>query len=87
MKIEESFYKGCTCYSFGALFWTAAFLALIFAWIANQEGNLFSLEASDWYANALILAVLAVPLKIKGGHCDHCRAIVRKRPKSVKSSS
>jgi hypothetical protein len=79
MKKEEVFYKGCTCYSFGAFLWGAAFLSLIFSWIANRNGVLFTLEASDWYANALIFGVLAIPLKMKGGHCSHCRAAAIKR--------
>ena len=72
-------FQGCSCYSFGALLWSAAFLAFIFAWIAHRQGDLFSLQASDWYANALILGVLAMPLKMKSGSCGVCRSQIRKR--------
>lgn len=63
----------CSCWHLvGGLFWAAAFLCLIFAWVGTSKGGAFSgVEVNTWYLNALVLGVLAVPLKLKG-HGEGC---------------
>lgn len=57
----------CGCWHYlGVLLWLLAVAAFVFAWIANVKGAMLGFDASKWYADALILGVLAIPLKMKG---------------------
>ena len=52
----------------GALLWIAAFLSLVFAWYA-RDGVFLGYSGLGWYWNALVLGILALPLKMRGGWC------------------
>ena len=62
----------------GVFLWFASLITLIFAWIATANETFWGLESSHWYADALVLGILAIPLKLKHGHgrdceCKECR--------------
>jgi len=57
----------CSCWHWvGGLFWLAALAALICAWIAAAYGSAYGLDAGHWYSDAIVLGILAIPLKLKG---------------------
>jgi hypothetical protein len=66
---------GCECwYVFGLLLWVAAIIALVYAWVATVRGSILGEQAEFWFWNALILGVLAVPLRARSGNgtCGSC---------------
>jgi len=70
----------CACWHWvGGLFWLAALVALVCAWVSTSKGvPVWGLDQNQWYGNALILGVLAIPLKLKGhgmgcGTCGECK--------------
>ncbi len=71
----------CSCwYILGVLLWFAALVSLVFAWVATSNGMIFGFEASTWYAHALILGVLAIPLKLKR-HAMDCNCGMCEEPR------
>ncbi len=71
----------CSCwYLIGALFWFAALVSLIFAWVATAQGTVWGLDASHWYGDALVLGVLAIPLKLKR-HAASCNCGMCEEPR------
>jgi len=51
----------------GKLLWILAFVAFILAWFSGTQGVVFGFNAQFWFWNALVLGVLAIPVKM-GGH-------------------
>ena len=53
--------------------WVLAILAFVLALVASKNNAaVFSLDAAHWYWNALILGVLAVPIKLDCQACQVC---------------
>jgi len=71
MKYHTKCDWNCSCWHvLGVLLWTAAVISLVYAWVATKNGAILELEANFWFGNALILGILAIPLKLKGGSCE-----------------
>jgi len=54
---------------FGGFLWFLGFVSLVFAWIAARGGELLGYDALFWMMNALVLGVLAIPLKLRRMGC------------------
>lgn len=62
----------CACWHWmGSLLWLAALLSLILAWITGPEANFSGLDQGELFVNAMVLGILAIPLKLKG-HAGGC---------------
>ena len=60
----------CACwYVLGIILWIAALVSLVYAWVATLQGSLLGQHASFWFGTAMVLAVLAVPLRLQGSDC------------------
>ena len=67
----------CRCdlwHYLGGFLWFLAAIAFIFAWLTSYENSILGFDSGFWFGNALILGILAIPLKIKG----FCSSIVCK---------
>ncbi|MEK7554364.1 MAG: hypothetical protein AAB518_00025 [Patescibacteria group bacterium] len=78
MKTSHEHGWSCSCWRlFGAILWVAGAVALVLAWVSVSKGMVLGMDTSRWYANALILAVLAIPMKLKGRgmecECGTCK--------------
>ena len=77
----------CQCwYVVGLLLWTASAVSLIYAWIASGRGDMLGRGADFWFWTALVMAVLANPLRmISAGRdcgcgCDSCAKCLQNSP-------
>lgn len=70
MKHDKMHWRCCGRPFFGNLIWLLALLALIFAWVA-KDSVFLGYSGLGWYWNALVLGILAIPLKLKGGWCKN----------------
>lgn len=68
MKHDKMHWRCCWMPIIGGGFWVLAVLSLIFAWVAKDTVFL-GYSGLGWYWNALVLGVLAIPLKLKSGWC------------------
>lgn len=60
----------CTCwYVLGVIIWIAALIALVYAWVATIHGAVLGQRSNFWFASAMTLGVLAIPLKLRKGNC------------------
>ncbi len=67
MSSHDTHGWSCGCwYYLGAFLWVLAAAALVCAWVATAKGAAFGFGPDLWYGNALILGVLAIPLKMRG---------------------
>ncbi|MEK7612086.1 MAG: hypothetical protein AAB407_01970 [Patescibacteria group bacterium] len=56
----------CGCWNaFGMVLWVAAFVSLVFAWLSGNGEMIFGFDEGEWFGNALILGILAIPLQLK----------------------
>ena len=54
----------------GIILWVLSALSVIFAWIAvGKQTTVLGYPDLLWYWNALVLGVLAIPMKAKSGWC------------------
>lgn len=66
----DMWHQGCGCRKmFGGFLWLLGFVSLVFAWIAARNGGLMGYDALFWMMNALVLGVLAIPLKRRKKEC------------------
>ena len=47
-------------------------IALVLAWLAGKDGTMLGLDTWQWYWNALIFAVLSIPIKLDCHSCGVC---------------
>lgn len=53
--------------------WGLSALALIAAWVATKTGLVWGLGAEHWFWDALVLGILAIPIKLDCQACQVCR--------------
>ena len=53
--------------------WGLGVIALVLAFFAIQSGKVWGYDSLHWYAGALILAVLAIPIKLDCRSCTVCK--------------
>lgn len=76
VKHDKMHWRCCWQPLTGTVIWLLALLALIFAWVAKDTVFL-GYTGLGWYWNALVLGVLAIPLRLKDNWCKehgdgHC---------------
>ena len=72
----------CECWHIlGIILWVAAVIALVYAWVATLQDSILGQRSSFWFANAMVLGILAAPLRLRGGNCgcEGCEGVVCKR--------
>ena len=53
--------------------WGLSVIALISAWVATRNGQVWGLNAEHLFWDALVLGVLAIPIKLDCHSCSVCR--------------
>ncbi len=64
----------CSKHAIGKALWVLAAISLILAWVSGSD-IIFGADALTWYINAIVLGILAIPLKI--GRCGSCLGMSR----------
>lgn len=70
MKHDKMHWRCCWKPMLGILFWLGAFVSLVCAWYA-RDAVFWGYSGLGWYWNALVLGILAIPLKMKHGWCKN----------------
>ena len=52
--------------------WGLSALSLILAWVAARSGSVWGYGMEHWFWDALILGVLAIPIKLDCHSCSVC---------------
>ena len=83
---EKTHITCCVKPILGGLFWMAAFLALLAAWLARVSPDrlIWGIDEGHWYLDALVLGILALGCKIHSlGACNVCASVEKPVKKSV----
>ena len=52
--------------------WALCAISLVLAWMSGINGMMFNLPAGIWFWTALVLGVLAIPIKLDCHSCNTC---------------
>ena len=68
MKHDKMHWRCCWKPMLGLLLWVAAAFSVVMAWL-SRGAPLLGYNDVGWYMNAVVLALLAIPMKLGGGWC------------------
>jgi len=58
---------------FWKILWGLSALCVLFAWYTNfTQATILNMGALAWFWNALVLGVLAIPIKLDCANCGTC---------------
>lgn len=70
MKHDKIHWRCCWLPLLGLFLWFAAAVSLVLAWVAvSRKAPVLGYADIGWYLNAIVLSLLAIPLKLKRGWC------------------
>lgn len=70
MKHDKMHWRCCWMPMLGIILWVLSAVSVILAWVAIwKQALVLGYEPIAWYWNALVLGVLAIPMKSHGGWC------------------
>ncbi len=59
--------------TFWKILWGLSALCVLFAWYTNfSQATIANMGALAWFWNALVLGVLAIPIKLDCHNCEVC---------------